>query len=111
MLTRRKTIMMGLLFASIVIIGVYINFLYRNVEYSFSPVAAIEKQRGKGYVSYMIRELPISSGEIAFFIKNKSNDQIQIGVDTSNCLLKDGYGKMVGTSVTLIFGGGFLTRR
>jgi hypothetical protein len=83
MLGKLKKYLVVLLVASAVIgLSVYVyKGAYDGIGSSPSAVAAIEKQRGLGYVSYMIHEHAIPDGEIAFFIRNMPNDRINIGAE------------------------------
>ncbi|WP_141680345.1 hypothetical protein [Bacillus sp. FJAT-26390] len=54
----RRKLYPTLLFVAVIILGLYLKTACSSNDYSPTAVAAIEKQRGLGFVSYMIHEHP-----------------------------------------------------
>lgn len=77
---RRRVYLVPLL-AAAVVIGGYITISNGSTDSSPTAIAAIEKQRGSGYVSYMIHEHFVPDGEVAFFLRYMPNNQINIGAE------------------------------
>ena len=90
-----------LLLIAVVTVGGYVTFARSNSDSSPTVIAAIEKQRGSGYVSYMIHEYAVSDGEVAFFLRNMPNNWINIGAEYVNRTSKGwrwGFGGSFGAS-------------
>jgi len=76
----RRSLFIVLLLATTVIIG-SCKITNSSSDASITAIAAIEKVRGAGFVSYMIHEHLVPGGEVAFFIRNMPNDQIDINAE------------------------------
>lgn len=77
----RRRLYLVLLLAATVVVGVYFKVANSSTDSSPTAIAAIEKQRDSGYVSYMIHEHVVPNGEVAFFLRNMPNEQINIGAE------------------------------
>ena len=80
----RRRVYLLLLLVVAVVVGGYLTFASSSSDSSPTVIAAIEKQRGSGYVSYMIHEYAVSNGEVAFFLRNMPNGWINIGAEYVN---------------------------
>ncbi|MCQ6559416.1 hypothetical protein [Paenibacillus mendelii] len=84
MLLRWRVGILLLLLAAAAVVGfILYQDITSNDDIDSSPtvVAAIEKQRGPGHVSYMIHEHAVPDGQVAFFIRNMPSDGIHIGAE------------------------------
>lgn len=91
------------LFTALVLIGGYISYVRVSSNDDSSPtaIAAIEKQHGSGFISYLIHEHPVRDGEVAFFNREINDGQIVIGFEyirKTSRGWKSGYGGAFGAS-------------
>src|SRR5690242_14842447 len=80
-MTTRRNLLILLILMAVVAIGTWIKGSNPGSDASPTAIAAVEKERGSGFVSYMIHEHSVPGGEVAFYIRKESKDQIGIAAD------------------------------